>query len=92
MASGTPVLTSRISSLPEVVGDAAVLVDPYSVEDIAAGLERILGDEALRQTLVRRGKARAAEFSWERSVQAIHDGYMRVLGLAVPARAAEHAS
>jgi glycosyltransferase involved in cell wall biosynthesis len=92
MASGTPVVTSRLSSLPEVVGDAAVLVDPYSVEDIAAGLERILGDEALRQTLVARGKARAADFSWERSVQAIHDGYMRVLGVTVPARTVEHAS
>ena len=46
MACGTPVVTSRISSLPEVVGDAAILVDPYSVEDIADGLERVLGDDA----------------------------------------------
>ena len=45
MACGTPVVTSRISSLPEVVGDAALLVDPYSVEDIADGLERVLGDD-----------------------------------------------
>ncbi len=51
MACGTPVVTSRISSLPEVVGDAALLVDPYSVEDIALGLERALGDEALRAEL-----------------------------------------
>ena len=48
MASGTPVVTSRISSLPEVVGDAAVLVDPYSVDDIASGLDRVLGDAGLR--------------------------------------------
>jgi glycosyltransferase involved in cell wall biosynthesis len=89
MASGTPVVTSRISSLPEVVGDAAVLVDPYSVEDIADGLERVLGDEELRRTLIERGRVRAAQFSWERSVQAIHDGYMKVLGVTVPARAAQ---
>ena len=60
MACGTPVVTSRISSLPEVVGDAALLVDPYSVEDIADGLERVLGDDALRASLVARGRARVA--------------------------------
>jgi glycosyltransferase involved in cell wall biosynthesis len=89
MASGTPVVTSRISSLPEVVGDAAVLVDPYRIEDIADGLERVLTDEALRATLVERGLSRVRQFSWERSVQAIHDGYMKVLGLPAPARAVE---
>jgi glycosyltransferase involved in cell wall biosynthesis len=88
MACGTPVVTSRISSLPEVVGDAAVLVDPYSVEDIAGALERVLGDEALRASLVTRGRARAQAFSWERSARAIHAGYMKVLGVTVPAVAA----
>src|SRR6185369_6804873 len=88
MASGTPVVTSRISSLPEVVGDAAVLVDPYSVDDIASGLDRVLSDAALRAALVERGHARVAQFSWERSVRAIHSGYMRVLGVSVPAQAA----
>src|SRR6185295_16244885 len=88
MASGTPVVTSRISSLPEVVGDAAVLVDPYSVEDIANGLDRVLSDAALRAAMVERGYARVAQFSWERSVRAIHSGYMRVLGVSVPAQAA----
>jgi glycosyltransferase involved in cell wall biosynthesis len=88
MASGTPVVTSRISSLPEVVGEAAVLVDPYSVEDIADGLARVLGDEALRAALIEKGRQRVAQFSWERSVRAIHCGYMKVLGVRVPARAA----
>jgi len=85
MACGTPVVTSRISSLPEVVGDAALLVDPYSTEDIAHGLERVLGDEGLRGELSTRGRARVKQFSWERSVEAIHSGYMKVLGLSVPA-------
>jgi glycosyltransferase involved in cell wall biosynthesis len=88
MACGTPVVTSRISSLPEVVGDAAVLVDPYSIEDIAGALERVLGDEALRTSLVARGRARVQDFSWERSARAIHSGYMKVLGVPVPAVAA----
>src|SRR4029079_7588920 len=55
MAAGTAVVTSRISSLPEVVGDAAVLVDPYSVEDIALGLQRVLDDDDLRKDLGKRG-------------------------------------
>jgi glycosyltransferase involved in cell wall biosynthesis len=91
MACGTPVVTSRISSLPEVVGDAAVLVDPYSVNDIALGIERVLGDPALRADLRARGLARAQSFSWDRSVRAIHAVYMKVLGLSVPAVAAERA-
>jgi len=88
MACGTPVVTSRISSLPEVVGDAALLVDPYSTEDIAHGLERVLGDEGLRGELSTRGRARVKQFSWKRSVEAIHSGYMKVLGQPVPATAA----
>jgi len=80
MACGTPVLTSRLSSLPEVVGDAAWLVDPYDVEEIEDGLARLLSDEGLRAGLCRRGPERARAFSWERSVKAIHSGYCRVLG------------
>src|SRR2546425_1060826 len=89
MACGTPVVTSSLSSLPEVVGDAAVLVDPYHPEDIARGLEEVLCDPALQADLSARGRARAHEFSWERSAQAIHAGYLKVLGVSVPAVAAE---
>ena len=79
MACGTPVVTSRLSSLPEVVGDAALLIDPYSVEDIAGAMKRLLTDTPLRTRLVERGLERAASFSWERSVRAIHETYMSVL-------------
>jgi glycosyltransferase involved in cell wall biosynthesis len=85
MACGSPVVTSRLSSLPEVVGDAAVLVDPYSVEDIAKGLRRVLSDDALRADLVARGHRRAHHFSWEQSVERIHAAYMKVLGAPLPA-------
>ena len=89
MACGTPVVTSRISSLPEVVGDAAILVDPYSADEIADAIARVLGDAALADELRRKGRERAATFSWERSVRALHEGYMRVLGVPVPARVAQ---
>ncbi len=87
MSCGTPVVTSRISSLPEVVGDAAVLVDPYSVEDIALGISRLLDDHDLRRQLIDKGLARARSFSWERSVLAIHAGYLKALGRPAPALA-----
>lgn len=64
LASGSPTLTSSCSSLPEVAGDAAVLVDPTSADDIAAGLCRLLRDAALARDLRNRGPARAARFTW----------------------------
>ena len=78
MASGTPVVTSNVSSLPEVVGDAALLVDPRDPEAIAAAVQRILTDEDLRRSLVQKGLGRAHEFSWERSVRRIRDVYLEV--------------
>jgi glycosyltransferase involved in cell wall biosynthesis len=87
MSCGTPVVTSRMSSLPEVVDEAALLVDPYSVGEIAAGIAAILDDEALRQRLVEKGLDRARAFSWDRSVRAIHAGYLKALGRPAPALA-----
>jgi glycosyltransferase involved in cell wall biosynthesis len=76
MASGTPVITSNVSSLPEVVGDAAFLIDPYQAEAIASAMERVLNDAGLRDDLRARGLRRAREFSWDttaRRVRAIYD-------------------
>jgi glycosyltransferase involved in cell wall biosynthesis len=67
MSAGCPVLTSNVSSLPEIAGDAALLVDPTSVEEIDAGIERALTDAALRAGLVERGLRQAAKFSWARA-------------------------
>jgi glycosyltransferase involved in cell wall biosynthesis len=58
------------------------------VDDIANGLDRVLSDDVFRAALVERGHARVAQFSWERSARAIHRGYMKVLGVTVPAQAA----
>ncbi len=67
MACGTPVVTSNVSSLPEVVGDAAVLVNPENVFDIARGIRDVLLDEELRACLISRGREQAARFSWTRT-------------------------
>jgi glycosyltransferase involved in cell wall biosynthesis len=75
MASGTPVVTSNVSSLPEVAGDAAVLVDPYDPGAIADGIQRVLTDETLRADLRRKGLARAKQFSWDQSVRRIREIY-----------------
>lgn len=70
MACGTAVLTSNVTSLPEVAGDAALLVDPYSVESIAAGLHELLANTALRYSLAKQGQIRAGAFTWERAAEA----------------------
>jgi glycosyltransferase involved in cell wall biosynthesis len=78
MASGTPVVTSNVSSLPEVAGDAAVLVDPYDPHAIAEGIYQVLTDEQLRRDLRRKGVARAGMFSWEQSVRRVRAIYGEV--------------
>jgi glycosyltransferase involved in cell wall biosynthesis len=79
MACGTPVVTSNVSSLPEIAGGAAILVDPYDPASIAEGVTRAVADESLRVQLIERGFARARDFSWAQSVTAIHRIYMDVL-------------
>jgi len=69
MACGTPVVVSNAASLPEVVGDAGVCVNPYDVEDIAQGIYRVLTDEGLRRELRKKGLARARLFTWEKAAR-----------------------
>jgi glycosyltransferase involved in cell wall biosynthesis len=78
MACGAPVVTSRSSSLMEVAGDAGLLVDPRSVGELATALRRLHEEPDLREELSRRGLARAAEFTWERSARATLDLYDEV--------------
>ncbi len=67
MACGTPVITSNLSSLPEVAGDAALLINPYKIEEIAAAMQAIVTDAELRSQLSRLGIARASQFSWQKT-------------------------
>ena len=68
-ACGTPVVSSNVSSIPELAGDAALLVDPYSPQKIAEAIERVLTDNALSQQMIEKGLQRAKEFSWDRTAQ-----------------------
>lgn len=79
MASGTPVITSNVSSLPEVVGDAALMIDPYDPTAIADAMGRVLTDATLRSDLRARGLERARSFSWERSIRRVREIYDEVL-------------
>ena len=78
MVHGTPVVTSNVSSLPEVVGNAAVLVNPENVFEIMRALHRTLMDRPLRDRMKERGYVQAAKFSWETSVRRILEAYGQV--------------
>ena len=64
-----PVITSKISSLPEAAGDAALYVDPLDVDDIAKKIEKVLEDKELRKELIKKGKEQIKKFSWEKSAK-----------------------
>lgn len=80
MAAGTPVLTSRVSSLPEIGGDAVMLVDPASVAELRAALERLLESESLRQKLAGMGRRRAEAFRWARAAGQSLKFFERICG------------
>ena len=79
MSCGAPVITSSVSSLPEVAGDAALLVNPTSVEAMAEAMVKLLNDTGLRDEMRQRGFHRAAEFNWDRSAARTLDVYRQVV-------------
>jgi glycosyltransferase involved in cell wall biosynthesis len=85
MANGTPVLTSNVSSLPEVMGDAALLVNPENVFEIAREIKHLLYDIALRKELRERGLHQVSKYSWKKSAQRVLDIYRKVLDQPCPA-------
>jgi len=78
MACGIPVITSNTSSLPEVVGDAGIMVDPLDVDALADSMHRVLTDEALQRKLRDKGIARSREFSWEKTARKTWQVYEQV--------------
>jgi glycosyltransferase involved in cell wall biosynthesis len=92
MAHGTPVVTSNVSSLPEVVGNAAVLVNPENVFEIMRALHRVLTDQPLRERMKERGYQQATKFSWEKSVRRVLDVYRQVAGKGDGAPEHQHAA
>jgi len=79
MACGTPVVTSKKSSLPEVAGKAAIMVDPNDINDIANGLTVAIEDENLREDLIQRGLEQAKKFSWEKVANETYKVYQKVV-------------
>ncbi len=84
MAHGAPVLTSSVSSLPEVFSHAALLVNPENVFEIARGIRQILTEDILRETLVRRGYELVRKYSWERSAVQVREVYRSVVAGETP--------
>lgn len=79
MACGTPVITSNTSSLPEVAGDAAILVNPYAVDEITEAIERLLNNRKLQEELRRKGFERIKKFSWRKCAEHTLEVYKEVL-------------
>lgn len=84
MSCGCPIICSNVTSLPEVVGDAALLVNPYDVEKLADAIGRVLRDRDLRADLVAKGLARAAHFSWERAARQTIEVYRQAVRVDNP--------
>ena len=81
MRAGVPVVTSNVTAMPEVAGDSALLVNPMSTDEIAAGISRVLNDKQLRERLISSGKERASAYSWKRNCSEYLDLYGRVVNL-----------
>jgi len=79
MACGIPVVTSKTSSLPEVVGDAALCIDPYSVDELTEALRTTLFDEPIRQVLITKGYIRVKQFTWQATAQQLCELYAKLL-------------
>ncbi len=79
MAVGTPVVASNTSCFPEVLGDAAILVDPTDVEALADGIRRAAEDGSERREQIARGRRRVSSYSWERSARRTLEVYRAVL-------------
>ncbi len=79
MACGCPVITSNVSACPEVAGDAALLVNPYSVDEIKEAMERIIEDRQLREELSEKGIERAKQFTWEKSARKHLEVFKKVI-------------
>ena len=82
MACGTPILASNVSSIPEVVGDAALLFDPYDINKIANVIGRAITDKDLKQKLVQRGFEQIKKYSWENTAKEILGVFKKVYNVA----------
>src|SRR5579863_188378 len=90
LACGIPTVTSNVSSLPEVAGDAALTIDPYSVEELSSALEKLISDEPLRERLTREASRQAAKFTWTKTAIMTLEAYNEVLAPRSSSRAGKN--
>ncbi len=76
---GVPVITSNVTSMPEVAGDAALLIDPFDVDDIADSMKKMASDENYRKTLISRGLERCKQFTWQKSAERLWESMMQTI-------------
>ena len=81
MACGTPVISSDVSAMPEILGDAPLYFDPYSVDSIAKAMSKVVSDEKLRNQLSKKGLKQAKKYSWAETGRGTLEVYKEVLGL-----------
>lgn len=79
MNCGVPIVTSNVTSMPEIVNNAAILVDPFSVQSITEGMVKIYSDENLRNELIQKGLQRAKEFSWEKTAHLLWESALKTI-------------
>ena len=79
MARGCPVITSNISSMPEVAGDAAILIDPYNTEQLAWEMEHLVSSETLREELRQKGIEQSLKFSWGKTAELTEAVYKQLI-------------
>jgi glycosyltransferase involved in cell wall biosynthesis len=80
MLQGSPVVSSNATCMPEVLGDAAYYFDPYDTKDMARAIEDVIASETLRKSLIEKGKAQAASYSWQRMAEQTLAVYKQILG------------
>jgi glycosyltransferase involved in cell wall biosynthesis len=76
MACGVPTIVSNASSLPEIVGDGAVMIDPYNVDELAFAIRKVLEDKDLRENLIKKGLKQAKKFSWDKTAQEVLEVFL----------------
>ena len=78
-ASGTPVITSNVSSIPEVAGGAAIMVSPNDIDEIQASMQKLIASKDARENLIAQGLIKAQEFSWENCAKSTIKAYQKLL-------------
>jgi glycosyltransferase involved in cell wall biosynthesis len=77
--AGTPVITSKVTSMPEVAGNAALLIDPFSIDSIVTAMQQISSDENLRKALIEKGNERKKLFTWQKSADRLWESMEKAI-------------